>query len=60
MLTRLAVRRAMGRNFVGMPEHVARYFADPEAFALGWVHSTAAGCGLATSIVLAALVAQVW
>ena len=60
VLTRLVVRRATGRNFVGMPEHVARYFADPEAFAFGWVNSVEAGCGFAIAAVLAALVARAW
>ena len=60
VLARFVVRRATGRGITGTPESNVRYFGDPEAFALGWAYSVAAGCGLATAIVLAALTARQW
>lgn len=58
VLARHAARRARGRSIMGTPEANAEYYADPERFALGSVHSVSLGAGLGIAAMLAALLAK--
>lgn len=60
VLARFAVRRATGRGITGTAESNERYFAEPEAFALGGPYSFVLGTGLAIWAMLAALAARAW
>jgi len=57
-LVQYAARRAKGKGIVGTPEGNAKYYADPERFALGGVQSFGWGVGLGIVAMLAALTAK--